>query len=178
MRDFLTAEGWIQTWSGHPFWVAHPSAEDIFIEDIANALSQQCRYGGHTRRMYSVAEHCCHVHDASSASNKLAALMHDAGEAYLLDVPRPLKSLLVGYQEIESGLMAVIATKYGFAWPLPEEVKYLDTEIIADERAQAMAPSVDGFWNKQPSTLDVVIKFWSPSEAASEFLTRFGALCP
>lgn len=89
----------IETWRGHYFDFADPRAEDVKIEDIAHALSQTCRFGGHTRRFYSVAEHALFVHDLvrpAAPAVLLAALHHDSHEAYLGDVPTPLKRLLDG----------------------------------------------------------------------------------
>jgi sialic acid synthase SpsE len=84
--------------------------EKITIEDIAHALSNQCRFSGHVERFYSVAQHSVLV--ASFSKNKLAGLLHDASEAYLVDVPRPIKPEFPAYAEIEKNIMQVIAKKY------------------------------------------------------------------
>lgn len=163
---------WIQTYTGRAIFPARPTADDICIEDIANALARQCRYGGHCLSFYSVAEHCVHVSDAASPENKLTALMHDASEAYLLDIPRPIKPLLNGYYEIEARLMEVIAKKYDFRWPMPDEVKLIDAAIITDERQQNMAEmAVDNVqWGSLHKPIGVTLKFWDPKMATAQFI--------
>lgn len=104
----------MQTFSGASFTPAEPNPDTIHIEDIANALARQCRYGGHCLKFYSVAEHCCHVSDKASLVYKLSGLMHDASEAYLVDIPRPVKPLLQNYYAVEDKLMRVISKKFDF----------------------------------------------------------------
>jgi hypothetical protein len=170
---------WIQTFSGRAFHLKEPRVDDIDILDIAHSLAHQCRYGGHSRRFYSVAEHCILLSQVASVPNKFAALMHDASEAYLLDIPRPLKPLLTGYQDIERVVMNRIAIKFGFAFPLADEVKMLDAAIVSDEREQNMMPMiVDETWGDLPSALGVNLRFWQPAEASERFLDAFYALVP
>lgn len=165
----------LQTFSGTVFDVPSFNMDAIEIVDIAHALSMQCRFGGHCIRFYSVAEHCCLVADRASDENKLSALMHDASEAYIVDLPRPIKRLLRSYQIMEDEVMSLIASKFGFRWPLPAEVKYLDTAIITDERIQNMARvDIDGIvWGNVLPGLDVDLQYWSPEKARDEFLERF-----
>src|SRR4051794_15527189 len=85
--------GWITTFSRRQFWPLDPHSDEIHIEDIAHSLSQQCRFGGHSRSFYSVAQHSCLVSALCKANDALWGLLHDASEAYLGDIPRPLKSL-------------------------------------------------------------------------------------
>jgi 5'-deoxynucleotidase YfbR-like HD superfamily hydrolase len=105
---------WSQTFTGLQFWPCDPRREDVRVEDIAHALALQCRFAGHCRVPYSVAEHSVRVAewvwDETSGDRRasLAALLHDASEAYCVDVPRPLKPYLTGYREIEHGVMHVI----------------------------------------------------------------------
>jgi uncharacterized protein len=169
------ATGWIQTFSGGAIYPGSPHPDDVDIYDIANALARQCRYGGHCLRFYSVAEHCVLMCDEASEENKLCALLHDASEAYLIDIPRPVKPLLKGYHDLELALMRVIAKKYGFAWPMPDEVKQLDAAIVTDERQQNMAASkVDPIaWGAPHDPIGVRLQFWKPEIAAFEFLLRF-----
>jgi uncharacterized protein len=168
-------DGWIQTFTGHAFFPGDPNPGAVHIEDIANSLARQCRFGGHCLRFYSVAEHCVFICDAASSDNKLAGLMHDASEAYLMDIPRPIKPLLRGYHSLELALMNVIAEKYKFPWPAPDEIKELDAAIITDERQQNMAAmDVDNKrWGAPHEPLGIRLQFWSPEKAAFEFLTRF-----
>ena len=122
----------IRTYTGRYIDPLNPTPEDIHIEDIAHALSHQCRFGGHTTLFYSVAEHSLDVLSRVNA-DRLAALLHDASEAYLLDIPSPVKYRLPGYREAEDRLMAVIAEKFGFHWPLSAEVKNADREALVYE---------------------------------------------
>lgn len=124
----------IRTVSGLYMNVFEPTEEMICIEDIAHSLSFQCRFGGHLPTFYSVAQHslnCSFLIDDPKL--KLAALMHDASEAYLLDIPKPIKNNLENYKEIENGLMWLIAEKYGFEWPLHDEIKKADEIMLQTE---------------------------------------------
>lgn len=167
--------GWIQTLSGGRFYPADPRPEEMFIEDIAGALGKLCRYGGHCLRFLSVAEHSVHVARKAHPAIRRAALMHDAGEAFLVDMPRPIKSMLPGYKPMENRIMAVAAVRFGFDWPMPPEVKYLDDAILADEREQAMAPTSATCeeWGAPHPPLGITLQFWSPEEATEQFLQVF-----
>lgn len=166
---------WIQTLSGQAFHYKDPKPEEVNIFDIAGALARQCRYGGHCHKFYSVAEHCVHV--ASKASNhlKLTALMHDASEAYLVDIPRPVKPLLANYYELENQIMEVISERFVFEWPMPDEIKQLDTAILTDERIQNMTATCfkPEDWGNLLPGLGIDLQFWSHYRAANEFLSAF-----
>jgi hypothetical protein len=165
---------WMQTHGGRQFWPLDPHPEEIDIEDIAAALSKLCRYGGHCLRFYSVAEHCVHVASAARASLAMTALLHDASEAYLSDVIRPIKSRLTNYVEIEAALERAIAVRFGTVCPMPEEVKRLDNAILWTEMLQNMAPPPEP-WTKwlTDAPLDITLQFWAPDKAEAEFLTAF-----
>lgn len=164
---------WMQTFTGAQFWPLDPRPEEVRIEDIASALSKLCRYGGQCLRFYSVAEHCVHVANHAPEELKLAALLHDASEAYLCDIIRPIKSHLTNYLEIEAALERVLAQRFGLAWPMSSEVKRLDTAILADERDQAMAPPPVAWSQTTEPPLGVDLKFWEPPQAEFEFLRSF-----
>jgi hypothetical protein len=168
---------WMQTYTGRQYWPADPRPEDVDIRDIAAALSKQTRYGGHCLRFYSVAEHCVlmayRLHALGHArATCFAALMHDASEAYLVDVPRPIKGRLGGYAEIESLNMTAIAERFSFAWPMPPIVKDFDTRMLLDEQAQNMAPP-PADWRVAGDPIGVTLQFWSPDEAAGAFMQAF-----
>jgi hypothetical protein len=165
---------WMQTCHGRQYWPLDPRAEDVSIFDIADALAKLCRYGGHCRQFYSVAEHCVLMAFSPRCppEQRLAALMHDASEAYLVDIPRPIKKHLAGYADIEDRNMRVIAEKFGFSWPMPAAVKMLDEAILLDEQAQAMAPP-PAPWGIAGEPLGVRLQFWRPIEAAEKFLSAF-----
>jgi hypothetical protein len=175
---------WMQTVSGRQFWPLDPRPEDIDIEDIAHALSMQPRYGGHCRHFYCVAEHS----DLVSREAELrfgdkrisrAALLHDASEAYLVDIPRPIKAHLSNYKELEARLCEVIATKFGVAYPWPAEVHEIDERILLDERnfllGQSPAPLGDG-WPDHLEPLGAVIRGLTPYQAKAAFMERFREL--
>lgn len=164
---------WMQTYTGGQFWPMDPRPDEVRIEDISAALSKLCRYGGQCTRFYSVAEHCVHVANAAPDGLKLAALLHDASEAYLSDVIRPIKSFLSNYLEIEAGLERVIAERFGLTWPMPAEVKRLDTAILADERDQVMAPPPVPWPQTTEPALGVTLRFWTPARAQYEFAVAF-----
>lgn len=165
---------WMQTFSGGQFWPLDPRADEIHIVDIAHALSMQCRYAGHCRRFYSVAEHSVHLARFVSPKNALWALLHDASEAYLVDIPRPVKPDLTNYKYIESKVMAEVCKRFGLSPEMPAEVHEADSAIIADERAN-MAPCVAP-WIGYDKPLGIALQFWSPGVAEIYFLDMFNKL--
>lgn len=167
---------WMQTANGRAFYPLDARPEEIHFDDIAAALSKLCRYGGHCHTFYSVAEHCVHIANAASDDCKLEALMHDASEAYLADIIRPIKPFLSNYLDIERNLEQTIANRFGLKWPMPPEVKRLDNAILADEMVQCMVtPPRD--WRLVEPPIGVQIQFWTPVKAEYEFraaFSRFG----
>jgi len=167
---------WMQTFTGKVFWPMDPVIEDIDITDIAHALANACRFAGHTIRFYSVAEHSVLMARALvNPELQRWALLHDATEAYLVDVPRPVKPFLVGYREAEAALMAAVAARFGLAGEMPDLVKSHDNRILIDERAQAMTYCRRD-WNLEGAPLGVTLRFWSPAEAEREFMITFREL--
>lgn len=173
--------GWIHTFTGRQFWPLAPRAIDVNIVDIAHALGMKCRYGGHSREFYSVAEHCCHVSDQLRQALKFEGLMHDSPETYspFGDVPRPVKQQLPIVDEIEGAIYVVIAERYDLPAVESCEVKHIDMRICVDEKAQLMTnhsfadPSLPG--DLKP--LGLTVQCWSPEHAKQEFLRRFERLC-
>jgi hypothetical protein len=123
----------IRTYSGHYFDVFDPNPDHIEIEDIAHSLSLLCRFAGHIKSFYSVAEHSIWVCNKVSKTNALQALLHDATEAYLIDMPKPIKDEISQYLEMENNLMKVIAEKFGFQYPFSKEVKIQDRAALEFE---------------------------------------------
>lgn len=128
---------WIQTFTGKAFWPMDPRPEDIDIEDIAHALAMKCRFSGHCLEFYSVAQHSVLV-SRSCPEAPLWALLHDAAEAYLPDVARPVKRFLTGFKEIEERVERCVAERFGLPWPMPESVKRADLEALATEQRDVM----------------------------------------
>lgn len=171
----MKAGDFIQTYTGGHFWPLAPSREDLHIEDIAHALSMICRYNGHCMEFYSVAEHCVLLSHAVSKENALWALLHDASEAYISDVPRPIKPMLSEYKVIEKAIMEHVCVKFGLPFEMPAEVHEMDMRICLDEREQNMMQT-DVEWNIKGGPLGVNLKCWFPRRAEYEFLARFREL--
>lgn len=163
---------WIQTYSGAKFYPLDPREEDIVSIDIAHSLSLQCRFAGHCLKFYSIAEHSCHIYDAIEEEYKLHALLHDASEAYLTDVIRPMKQYMGDYKLYESVLEKMIFRKYGLFEEMPRRVKELDHRILHTEKLQNMKQT-DDEWSDMAPPLDIELKFWSPEIARANFLRRF-----
>lgn len=170
---------WMQTFTGRQFYPLDPRPEDVCIEDIAHALSLLCRYGGHCTTFYSVAEHSLLVESAMKSNDprmRLGALLHDAAEAYLVDVPRPLKRHIPPYGQIELNVEVAISEKFDLYWPIKQPaIGALDDRILLDERAQIMAPTPHD-WGIEGKPLGVKIRGYHPQQAESLFLRRFNEL--
>lgn len=174
----MTRRGeWMQTYTGRQFWPLDPDPAAIFIEDIAHSLSLTCRYAGHVRRFYSVAEHSVHLAMHADEPDRRWALLHDASEAYIVDVPRPLKPFLPGYREAEAAVMLAVCERFGLPLEMPAGVKDLDDRILVDERAALMAPC-DVDWNLRGPAVGALIDGWAPVEAEYAFLALFDLLFP
>lgn len=156
----------IRTFTGIYMNVFEPTIDMICIEDIAHALSNQCRFGGHLPEFYSVAQHSLLCSQLVSDKYKLQALLHDASEAYLLDIPSPIKRSLSNYKEIEDKLMLLIAEKFGFNYPLEKPVKNIDKKLLELE------------WNTLMLRNNPIGNFtcWSSAYAKINFLDMFNRL--
>ena len=168
---------WMQTNSGGRFYPLDPRPDEIDPEDIAHALSLLCRYGGHVDRFYSVAEHCVLMSEWVPPEHALAALLHDATEAYVVDVPRPLKRYLSNYRDIEGMAWRAITARFEVPARLPEVVHEADNRIILTERAELLSraerwPQMDDY-----APLPVVVTGWSPHKAERIYRARLAALC-
>lgn len=162
----------MQTFTGRAFWPLDPRAEEVDPLDIAHSLAHQCRYGGHTSRHYSVAEHCVLVSYSVPPEDALAGLLHDATEAYVTDVPRPVKRHLTDYPAIEEGVWLVIAERFGVSDVLPDSVHEADNRILLNERDALMAPAPISWGVDHLKPLDVVVRGWTAAEAESRYLSR------
>lgn len=159
---FTTRE--IRTFTGKYVDVFSPTAEMIDIEDIAHALSHVCRWGGHTPVFYSVAEHSIACAKRGQTREQIKALLlHDATEAYLMDMPRPIKYHLPDYQKAEDVLMRVIADKFKITYPFESYVKTIDREMLILEWDELILGS-----NRKGA-----FECFSPMAAKQEFLDLF-----
>jgi uncharacterized protein len=123
----------IRTVSGRMVDVFNPKPSMFDINDIAHSLAHQCRFGGHMPVFYSVAQHSFHVSRRLPDKHKLAGLMHDAAESYVLDMPKPIKNGLLNYKQIENGILKCLAEKFNFQFPLHESVKIADENMLIIE---------------------------------------------
>lgn len=136
----MVENSWICTHSGRRFYPLDPRVDDICIEDIAHALSNICRFTGHVNSFYSVAEHSWRASLASPFEYlKLALLLHDASEAYLCDLSRPVKHAkgFEFYREAEEKLTRAISIRFGveFTDPLIHEI---DSKMYLTEKRDLM----------------------------------------
>lgn len=187
----------IETFSGSTFDPLRPNFADIRIEDIAHALANQCRFSGHTRFRYSVAEHSVRVSEwispallrdetwdgaqGSHDARCLWGLLHDASEAFLVDLPSPIKkargsAIGVEYRAIERRLMVAVCKRFGLPIVEPEIVREADAVILATEVRDLMHGDRP-YWAKLTHAPDAGrIRPWAPDVAEFEFLRRYRAL--
>jgi len=168
---------WIQTFTGKRFYPLDPRAEDIDINDIIHALSNQTRFAGHCTTFYSVAQHCVLVSAMCLPENALWGLLHDASEAYLVDIPSPLKKAkeFEAYRNAEAKLMLVICEVFGLPPLEPDEVKVVDKRILATE-ARDLTMSHGRGWSMSYEPYDFHIVPWSPEEARIKYMSRLHEL--
>lgn len=170
VNNRMYPDNWIQTYSGGMFWPMEPRAEDVRIEDIAHALSMICRFGGHCERFMSVAEHCVLV----GRKVGIHGLLHDAGEAYLLDIPTPVKALLPEYKLAEEEVLWAIYEALGIAMPSAAEeiiVKEADRRMLATEKL--ILHKQTSMWGPAKPYMGMVIQGWNPAEAENRWLDAF-----
>jgi hypothetical protein len=180
---------WIQTYSIGQFWPLDPRANEVWIADIAHSLSMMCRFTGHVHEFYSVAEHCVRVSFAAAeraatdgldvALHARWGLLHDASEAYLVDLARPVKRTpeMAPYRDAEARIMAAVAERFGLGGDEPPLVKTVDMALCYTE-ARDLFPSVHPAWHWHAPPLPETIRPWSPRMAKHRFLTRFRDLWP
>lgn len=167
---------WIQTFTGKQFWPLDARPEEVDIDDIAHALSMLCRFNGHCNRFYSVAEHSVHVSCIVDPVHAKLGLLHDAAEAYVADVARPIKPFIPNFGSIERRLMTVIAARFWLGSITHIDVVLADNEMLFTEKAVLM-PNSPAPWSGQVQPLDTrMIQCWSPERARIEFIQRFNTL--
>lgn len=181
---------WMHTSLGGRFYPADPRESEIFISDIANGLSLDCRYGGQGRvdKFYSVAEHS--VLMAQYAAKELCwpsdalkcILLHDAAEAYLNDLPRAVKHAVgASYDLLEERIQTLVYRKYGLtarANALASQIKEIDCRIVPLEKAAIMAHPQPWEYDKFQSLLGVAIQCWEPKIAKAKFLNAWCRATP
>lgn len=167
----------ILTVKGHFFNFIHPTRSRFGIDEIAHALSHICRFAGHTKAFYSVAQHSVHVAEQVPACDALAGLLHDAPEAFIGDVTRPLKQLLPDYKTIEQRIEQAVLGRFELPPKLPASVKQADRTLLVTELRDLM-PQVNEDWallfEAQP--LAERITPLPPNEARALFLDTYHAI--
>jgi hypothetical protein len=176
---------WIQTRTGREYRLDGTfSAADVSLEDIAHALSMTCRYNGHCKLFYSVAEHSVHVMrrvrqlvagaHAETADNMIrAALMHDAAEAYVGDIPTPIKTFLGPvFKALENDTMEAIEERFNLIPTHQHLIKQADLECLAAEAMQLFDPPPLPEWaGRLPEPWEGCrVQGWPPPMARQRFL--------
>ena len=144
---YQVEDGWIEIGDGTPFYFTDPRPGSLSAETIATALARICRYGGHTKRFYSVAEHCILMADFvatqewATPQDVLMALHHDDTEVIIGDLPRPIKATMPEFKKAEMVLDRFIAQEFDLHREFPSWLKEYDTRILVNERAEIMRPS-------------------------------------
>lgn len=174
---------WIVTYTGRRFDLLAPRAEDVDMRDIAHALANLCRFNGHCRRHYSVAQHSVLVSHLVPEEYALFGLLHDAGEAYVGDVLSPLKAVIPEFGVIEARVMAAIAERFALPWPFESPakcaIKHADLVALATERRDLITHHPDP-WPCLAGVLPMVsVKApaaWNADHAEWMFMQRFEML--
>jgi len=171
---FNEEDAWIQTYSGRRFNPTNPYVDAIVIQDIAHSLSMQCRFSGHCKEFYSVAQHSVMVSYICNMDDAFWGLMHDASEAYLVDIPRPLKKSgkFDAYNEFEARMMQAICKRFGLPEKEPPSVKKADQILLATEARDLMSP-LRSDWVQPCEPLPWKIEALPPKEAKRLFMKRF-----
>jgi len=173
---------WFLISTGRRFWPFDPRPEDISIEDIAHALSHICRFGGHCRHHYSVAQHSVLVSELAPPQYAFAALMHDAPEAYCNDIVHPMKIGLPDYCRMESHIYYAVSEAFNL--PMTDEaltaIKRADRIALSTERRDLLPFTTfevlpeEAKYPPDPRT----IERQAPETARASFMARFDLLFP
>lgn len=154
---------------------------EIDIDDIAHSLSLQCRFLGHTDAFYSVAQHSVLVSQIVPPEDAIWGLLHDAAEAYLSDVPTPIKCApeMWFYRLAEAHLTTAVAHRFGLPPAIPDSVKRADRVLLATEFRDVITIE-DPAWILRQCGIhplpNLLILPWSPPVAEDQFLRRFREL--
>lgn len=153
-----------------------PHTSVFTIDDIAHGLAMTCRFAGQCKRHYSVAQHSVHVSEIVPADHAYQGLMHDAPEAFVGDMAKPLKVLLPEYSVIEKRVERAVFDRFNVATPLPPSIKDADIVMLVTEQRQLMGNHDDWNYCRGRTPLDFEIPEWTPDEAKARFLARFDEL--
>ena len=175
-NEKVAEDAWIETVSGTKFYFLNPQEDQIKIKDIAWALSNICRFTGHTKRFYSVAEHSYNVAMLCPPYLALEGLLHDASEAYLNDIASPVKQFLPEYKEMEEKVERAIYAKFMLGMPMSKAVKDADVAQLCHE-AYYLLPSQGLDWKERViGKRGIEPVGWKPEVAYNNFMTLFTQL--
>lgn len=169
---------YIETATGKKFFIDRPEFD---IQDITHALAHICRYGGHCKQFYSVAEHSMLVSrivEDLALGDPFEGLMHDAAEAYLIDLPRPWKLILPEYKAMEARIETPLRAAFGMPETLSDGVKRADAIALCIE-ARVLMPTRGEEWGdplgvrEQAMDLHYEIRCFNPRFAMQQFAHRF-----
>ncbi len=170
---------YIRTFTGKKFYWDNVGSNDIDIRDIAHALSNNCRWTGHVREFYSVAQHCLYASIEAPPGQELSALLHDASEAYVHDTPSPLKWYLAehdftAFSDLEHKVDRAIYDTFGVLYPRDPVIKEIDLRLLATENRDLMPSGEERIhmiepypWHIHPACSEI---------AERQFLDRFRSL--
>ena len=178
-------DSWIHTFTGRKFDPLHPDPGQVVIEDIAHALALKCRFTGHTRTFYSVAEHSVRVAAllgfwGHNPQTQLQGLLHDASEAYLPDISATIKHLVsisgTAFAVQEDWIVAEVLTGLGLddiGHPkTSHEVKAADVVLCVTEARDLLHGVSEWSW-KTPDPLPEPITAWAWQEAETGFVRAY-----
>nr|BDD46194.1 hypothetical protein 29 [bacterium] len=171
---------WCQTYAGVVSWPLDPdrnTPQDILVADIAHSLAYQCRFNGHCKVFYSVAQHSVIIADTLFEQTKdltiaQQGLLHDATETYLGDIPRPMKTLMPDFKSMEAKWMQKIFDRFGVEFPLNPEIKIADDRLLRTEAEQFMVWPPPIPWSGKARPYDFKIEPLGPEEAKELFLRK------
>lgn len=179
-----TRSNFIRTYTGKEFYPLDANPADVDLDDIAHALSNICRFTGHVKHFYSVAQHSVYVSRLSYPSERMIALLHDASEAYICDIARPIKhsGAMNEYLKIEENLMNVIYDHFELPHGMPKSVHYADNLMLSTEMDQLMHGSPydpdkpDNVLPRPMSRYAFLIPQMAPDAAKQFFLDEYTKL--
>ena len=159
--------------NGAYFSFLEPGKSHFTIGTIAHALARICRFTGHTRTFYSVAQHSVMVSGIVPPKDQLAGLLHDAAEAFIGDVSSPLKQLLPDYKVLEKRVEAAVLSRFGLSAHLPQSVKDADLVMLVTELRDLLPEHDHSSWPMSATPLKETIQCWDSETAEREFLARY-----
>ena len=169
---------YVSTFLGNRFFLTSPHIDDVAIEDIAHGLAYQCRFNGQTSAFYSVAQHSLMVMSLVPEPLHFHALLHDAAEAYLGDMVKPLKQLFPEFSVIESRVMDIIGQRFAIDLSrLDPAIKRADMVALATEKRDLMPYSTEAWsYLEGIDALPDIIEPMGPQAAKEAFLQAFRSL--